>query len=155
MLINNLSETFTPPALESNQVFLMAKTKLFKASFGALGRNRTCDAGIFSPSLYQLSYRGIIQGTVYFRSNCLIKIAVGAFYVWRAEAVNLPSRDYSCILAETALHITRRIFSSISVGLLLPVRQLMVLLSAPFTRCILTHMENFTPRSLAPKASVH
>ena len=123
--------------------------------FGASGRSRTCDAGIFSPSLYQLSYRGIIQGTVYFRSNCLIKIAVGAFYVWRAEAVNLPSRDYSCILAETALHITRRIFSSISVGLLLPVRQLMVLLSAPFTRCILTHMENFTPRPLAPKASVH
>ena len=24
-----------------------------------MGRNRTCDAGIFSPSLYQLSYRGI------------------------------------------------------------------------------------------------
>ena len=58
-----------------------------------MGRSRTCDAGIFSPSLYQLSYRGIIQGTVYFRSNCLIKIAVGAFNVWRAEVVNLPSRD--------------------------------------------------------------
>lgn len=29
--------------------------------FGASGRNRTCDAGIFSPSLYQLSYRGIYK----------------------------------------------------------------------------------------------
>ena len=38
MLINNLSETFTPPALESNQVFLMAKTRLFKASFWCLGQ---------------------------------------------------------------------------------------------------------------------
>ncbi len=64
MLINNLSETFTPPALVIMQVFLMAKTRLFKASFGASGRNRTCDTGIFSPPLYLLSYRCIGQGAV-------------------------------------------------------------------------------------------
>ena len=29
---------------------------------GASGRNRTNDTGIFSPLLYQLSYRGIQQG---------------------------------------------------------------------------------------------
>ena len=29
---------------------------------------------------------------MYFRSNCLIIIAVGAFFVWGAEAVNLHSR---------------------------------------------------------------
>ena len=27
--------------------------------YGASGRNRTSDTGIFSPLLYQLSYRGI------------------------------------------------------------------------------------------------
>ena len=42
--------------------------------------------------------------------------AAGAFSVWRAEVVNLPSRAYSCILAETALHITRRIFHWFSIG---------------------------------------
>ena len=32
---------------------------------GASGRNRTNDTGIFSPLLYQLSYRGIQQGLYY------------------------------------------------------------------------------------------
>ena len=32
---------------------------------GASGRNRTNDTGIFSPLLYQLSYRGIQQGLLY------------------------------------------------------------------------------------------
>ena len=34
---------------------------------GASGRNRTNDTGIFSPLLYQLSYRGIQQGLHLFR----------------------------------------------------------------------------------------
>ena len=32
--------------------------------YGASGRNRTNDTGIFSPLLYQLSYRGILQPPV-------------------------------------------------------------------------------------------
>ena len=34
-------------------------TKWAKSAYGASGRNRTNDTGIFSPLLYQLSYRGI------------------------------------------------------------------------------------------------
>ena len=37
-------------------------TKWAKSAYGASGRNRTNDTGIFSPLLYQLSYRGIQQG---------------------------------------------------------------------------------------------
>ena len=40
----------------------------------ASGRNRTNDTGIFNPLLYQLSYRGISQGTaaVQNRTNAII-----------------------------------------------------------------------------------
>ena len=42
----------------------LGKVALYQMSyvriFGASGRNRTTDTGIFSPLLYQLSYRGII-----------------------------------------------------------------------------------------------
>ena len=41
----------------------LGKVALYQMSyiriFGASGRNRTTDTGIFSPLLYQLSYRGI------------------------------------------------------------------------------------------------
>ena len=42
----------------------LGKVALYQMSyirmlFGASGRNRTIDTGIFSPLLYQLSYRGI------------------------------------------------------------------------------------------------
>ena len=43
----------------------LGKVALYQMSYiriflGASGRNRTTDTGIFSPLLYQLSYRGII-----------------------------------------------------------------------------------------------
>ena len=38
-------------------------------NFGASGRSRTTDTGIFSPLLYLLSYRGI----KFFLDNCLYK----------------------------------------------------------------------------------
>ena len=42
----------------------LGKVALYQMSyiriFGASGRNRTTDTGIFSPLLYQLSYRGIV-----------------------------------------------------------------------------------------------
>ena len=41
---------------------------LMKIGFGAAGRNRTTDTGIFSPLLYRLSYRGI--------ENCFTKKAI-------------------------------------------------------------------------------
>ena len=34
---------------------------LFQKKVGASGRNRTTDTGIFSPLLYRLSYRGILN----------------------------------------------------------------------------------------------
>ena len=40
----------------------LGKVALYQMSYiriGASGRNRTSDTGIFSPLLYQLSYRGI------------------------------------------------------------------------------------------------
>ena len=41
--------------------------------FGASGRNRTTDTGIFSPLLYRLSYRG--------SSKCLFSIRKFGFFV--------------------------------------------------------------------------
>ena len=44
----------------------LGKVALYQMSyiriFGASGRNRTTDTGIFSPLLYQLSYRGKLFG---------------------------------------------------------------------------------------------
>ena len=44
----------------------LGKVALYRMSytrkFGASGRNRTNDTRIFSPLLYQLSYRGICRG---------------------------------------------------------------------------------------------
>ena len=50
----------------------LGKVALYQMSyirilFGASGRNRTIDTGIFSPLLYRLSYRGISEG-----KDCLL-----------------------------------------------------------------------------------
>ena len=42
-----------------------------KCSYGASGRNRTTDTGIFSPLLYRLSYRGIPELRLNCSSCCL------------------------------------------------------------------------------------
>ena len=41
----------------------LRSTKWAKSAYGASGRNRTNDTGIFSPLLYQLSYRGKLLAT--------------------------------------------------------------------------------------------
>ena len=97
--------------------------------FGAFGRNRTCDAGIFSPSLYQLSYKSINNCDGWESNPQQCGPSVRTLYHWATVATRhalipvstyarcggrrlwtSPQEIYSCILAETALRITRRVF---------------------------------------------
>ena len=64
---NSRHGDFQSPAIPLSQSHLLL------VPYGASGRSRTCDAGIFSPSLYQLSYRGLSQGR-------LPRLTHGSFY---------------------------------------------------------------------------
>ena len=81
-------------------LYHLAFLQLLLVPSGASGRNRTCDAGIFSPSLYQLSYRGIDKASCrvaprlrFYRVVALWRICLLYLpFAWRVEAANLPSK---------------------------------------------------------------
>jgi hypothetical protein len=55
------SDSLTQGENLSTQGFLKQKPRLLRQGFCGVGRDRTADTRIFSPLLYQLSYRTILK----------------------------------------------------------------------------------------------
>ena len=60
---NQFLERVTRLELATSTLARWRSTRWAKPAYGALGRNRTIDTGIFSPLLYRLSYQGIHLAT--------------------------------------------------------------------------------------------
>ena len=128
--------------------------------YGASGRNRTYDAGIFSPSLYHLSYQGLRQGAFFHRFCNRLLCHASSTSLWLSaplmcggrQDLNRP-RIYLALPQSSPPYNKAQFFDKGRISPCL-FRTFLIAVCA-FTRCILTHTENFTPHPPGPKPGVH
>ena len=141
--------------------FLALLVNLMPMPAGASGRSRTCDAGIFSPSLYQLSYRGLSQGRLprlthgsfYYMSTLLGRYLLPYLPLMGGGRQDLNRHRIHLALPQSSPPYNKAQF--FDKGRISPClfRTFLIAVCA-FTRCILTHTEIFTPHPPGPKPGV-